>query len=106
MKVQKKLETQLKKGYHLIRRNQSEHVNNKQNEDLIHDESDDSSNASMTETNLDLLYSESISIQNKMLKEQSSEGLIKRLKQMIKLENIKKDVLDTNLYKLDKKRGN
>ncbi|KAL4460377.1 hypothetical protein ABPG74_000128 [Tetrahymena malaccensis] len=99
-KLQKRLENQTKKGYHVIRRNQSEHALAYRQEDLIRDESDDSSNASRTEATLDVLYSESIYIQNRLVSD-NQDGLIKKLKQLIRLENLKKNVLEANLYKLE-----
>ncbi|EAR99113.2 hypothetical protein TTHERM_00388540 (macronuclear) [Tetrahymena thermophila SB210] len=99
-KLQKRLENQTKKGYHVIKRNQSEHALAYHQEDLIRDESDDSSNASRTEATLDVLYSESIYIQNRLVSD-NQDGLIKKLKQLIRLENLKKNVLEANLYKLE-----
>ncbi len=68
---------------------------------MIRDESDDSSNASRTEANLNFIYGDSIFLQNKLISD-NQDGLIRKLKQLIKLEDLKKNAMEANLYKLEK----
>lgn len=68
--------------------------------DPLKDESNDSSIASMTEATLDALYNESINIQKKIITE-NSDNVIRKLRQYTKLEDIKNNVIDANILKLE-----
>lgn len=84
----------------MIRRNQRPENNQNCFEDMVREESDDSKDASMTEAILELLYSESLSLQ-KQLVNNNSEGIIKKIKHLIKLEELKKNAFEANTYKLE-----
>jgi hypothetical protein len=61
--MRKRLDNFEKMGYHIIKRNMSEHNIRQTLNDDLHDEvSDDSANASRIEATLDALYSETRSI--------------------------------------------
>ena len=98
---------QRQKGFHVIKRNQSlKTLKMAEREGVVRNDSDDSSNASMTEATLEVLYGSSIDIQQKLGEQQNMNNpekgeLIKKLKKMIRLEDIKKSVLECNMYKLE-----
>jgi hypothetical protein len=71
-------------------------------QDLQRDDSDDSKDGSLTEAQLEIYYRQAKEHQEK-LRLCASDGIIKKLRHIIRLDEVKKNIHETNLNKFAQK---
>ncbi|KRX04118.1 hypothetical protein PPERSA_08333 [Pseudocohnilembus persalinus] len=97
-----KLKKQKKRGYFVIHRNQSlSALKSGAEQGALRDDSDESSDASLTEGKLERIYSRSINVQGKIKQNNTKDGLIRKVKLLIELEDLKRQAFETNTFKLE-----